>query len=240
LSGVGVEPEVVGKGASADVVAWGPGKVAKLFHPRWAYSLDMELERARAVQSLGAPCPAVFERIEHEGRSGIVYERIDGPLLSKGLRDGSVPPARVAETLAELHLRLHALRVPADSTLPRVTDSIARFLEQEPAEHRDAARAELAQVPIDTGLCHMDLHPGNVIVRDGGLVVVDWVNACSGTLALDVARSFTLLAYHTAKAGFAPGELERALGFAATALLRGERNNLFASELRALIDWRPS
>jgi aminoglycoside phosphotransferase (APT) family kinase protein len=254
--------EIVGKGASSDVIAWAPGRVAKLFHPQYAFAIDMELQRARAVQALGAPCPAVFERIEHEGRSGIVFERIDGPLLSAGMRDGSESIASVAERLAELHVELHALRVPADSSLPRLTEVLAKYLEALPEAEREPARAELAHVAADTGLCHMDLHPGNVIVRGAELVVVDWVNACSGYLALDVARSFTLMAYQTAlkrdgarqsgrlelahryreaiaaKTAFAAGELERALGFAATALLRGEPANLFASELRALIPWR--
>jgi aminoglycoside phosphotransferase (APT) family kinase protein len=222
----------------------------------------MELARARAVQALGAPCPRVFERIEHQGRSGIVYERVDGPLLRDGLADGYATFASVGERLAQLHLELHALPVPAGSTLPRLTDMLASFLERLPEAQRAPARAELAAVPVDTGLCHLDLHPGNVIVRGAELVVVDWVNACSGGLAHDVARSFTLIAYQSAakrdgrrqagrlelarryrdaiaaKVGFAAGELERALGFAATALLHAEPANPFASELRALVYWQ--
>ncbi|MFI5317414.1 MAG: phosphotransferase family protein [Myxococcota bacterium] len=242
------------------MIAWAPGRVAKLFHPQYAYAV--ELGRSRAVHALGARCPAVFERIEHAGRPGIVFERIDGTLLSDGLFGGSEAIAGIAERLAALQLELHAIRVPPDSPLPRLTDAVARFLESLPEDERGRARAELALVPSDTGLCHMDLHPINVIVRGAELVAVDWANACSGALALDVARSFTLMAYQSArkrdgarqsarlelgeryleavsrKAAFGPGELGRALGFAAAALLRGEPANPFANELAALISWR--
>ncbi len=108
----------------------------------------------------------------------------------------------------------------------------------------------------------MDLHPGNVIARGAELVVVDWVNACSGALALDVARSFVLMAWQgagkragrgqalrlelaglyreamRAEPGFPPGELESALACAADALLRGEPHNPFAAELQAAVPWR--
>jgi aminoglycoside phosphotransferase (APT) family kinase protein len=235
--------------------------VAKLFHPRYAYAVQMELERARAVESLGAPCPAVVGLVEHEGRSGIAFERVDGPLLLEDMREGGAAIARVAEPLAELHTKIHSLRVPDESPLPKLRNSLARFVSSLPEPERARAERELAHVPHDTGLCHMDLHPGNVIVSGGRLVVVDWVNACSGALSFDAGRSVTLLAYQSAekrdgrrqaarlelaasyrahisaKARFAPGELEQALGFASAALLREQPDNPFAPELRAAIPW---
>jgi aminoglycoside phosphotransferase (APT) family kinase protein len=234
----------------------------KLFHPRYAYAVDMELERARAVQALGAPCPAVFEKVEHEGRVGIVFERIDGPLLLDGLRDGSRSSAQVAELLAALHHELHALRVSADSPLPRLREWLGRYVSALPEGARERGQAALARLPEDTGLCHMDLHPGNVIVRGAELVVVDWVNACSGPLALDVARSFVLMAWQgaakrdgrtqaarlelaaryreamLARGALGPADVELALSFAADALLRAEPQNPFAAELQAAVPWR--
>jgi aminoglycoside phosphotransferase (APT) family kinase protein len=252
---------IVGRGASADVLAWGEGRVVKLFHARYAYAVEMELERARAVQALGAPCPLVFEKVEHEGRPGIVFERVDGPLLLDALQDGShAAIERVAERLAELHLALHALQVPADSPLPRLTEWVGRYLASLPAGPRERAEAELARLPADTGLCHVDFHPRNVIEAPGRAVVVDWVNACSGPLALDVGRSYVLLAWQgaTRREGsrqrvrlalaeryrtlmtrhVASEDFARGLSFAADALLRAEPQNPYAAELQAAIPWR--
>lgn len=250
----------MGRGASADVLAWGDGKVVKLFHAQWAYSAEMELERARAVHALGAPCPVPFDRVEHEGRTGIVYERIDGPLLLDSLRDGSASSAQVADRLAGLHARLHAVRIPPESTLPRLREWIRRWLARLPDDVRERGERELERLPAEDGLCHGDLHPGNVIVCGTRLVVVDWVNASAGPLALDVARSYVLLAWQGAKRRdggrqvgrlelaaryrdamtphVARADFERALGFAANALLRAEPANPFAGELQTAISWR--
>jgi aminoglycoside phosphotransferase (APT) family kinase protein len=262
--GVSGSDEVVGRGASSDVLAWGEGRVLKLFHPKYAYAVDLELARARAVHALGAPCPAVFEKVEHEGRIGIVYERVDGPLLRASLSADPAAIARVAELQAGLHRGLHAVRVPASARLPSLRQWLGRYVRAVVPEGaaRERAEAELALLPDDTGLCHMDLHPGNVIVRGGELVAVDWVNASAGPLVLDVARSYVLIAWMGAKnrdgrgqrirlalaeryletmrayPGFAPGELERALAFPADALLRDQPENPFAPELQAAIPWR--
>ena len=254
---------MVGRGASADVLAWGEGRVVKLFFPQYAYAVDMELERARAVHALGAPCPAPFEKVELDGRQGIVFERIDGPLLRASLSPDPEAIARVAERHAALHRAIHALRVPADSKLPRLREWIRRYLASAvPEGARERALAELAALPDDTGLCHNDFHPGNVIARGEELVVVDWVNASSGPLSLDVARSYVLIAWMgatrregrgqairlelaerywramQADPGFPPGELERALAFPAHVLLREQPENPFAAELQAAIPWR--
>jgi hypothetical protein len=121
-------PEIVGRGASAEVLAWEPGTVLKLFHPRYAYVVDLELARARAVHALGAPCPAVLGEAVHEGRRGIVYERIEGPLLGAALAKGALAIGPVAERLVALHLELHALRVPANAGLPRLSEVLRGFV----------------------------------------------------------------------------------------------------------------
>jgi aminoglycoside phosphotransferase (APT) family kinase protein len=253
--------EIVGRGASADVLAWEPGTVLKLFHARYAYAVDLELARARRVHALGAPCPAVLGEACHEGRRGIVYERIDGRLLGAELARGPGAIPGVVARLVELHLTLHALPVPADSGLPRLSESLRAFVARMPPAERDAAEAERVQLPDDTRLCHMDLHPLNVIASGDRLVVVDWVNACAGPLVLDVARSIAVMAWQgadqrsgsyaelrlalaeryreamLARTPIEPAQLERALGFAADAILREQPANPFGPELRAMIPW---
>jgi hypothetical protein len=68
------------------VYAWKELCVLKLFHG-WVGRDRAEGEFAvtRAVHPAGLPVPTAFELVEVEGRSGIVFERIDGvSLLGKG------------------------------------------------------------------------------------------------------------------------------------------------------------
>jgi aminoglycoside phosphotransferase (APT) family kinase protein len=51
-----------------------------------------------------------------------------------------------------------------------------------------------APAPAGGSLLHLDLHPDNVVLADGGPVVIDWSNATSGSSTLDVATSALILA----------------------------------------------
>jgi aminoglycoside phosphotransferase (APT) family kinase protein len=66
------------------------------------------------------------------------------------------------------------------------------------------AQAELHTAPRSDfdgheTLLHLDLHPGNVIVRDGKIVaIIDWRNAREGDPRVDIARTWLLLRWSLA------------------------------------------
>jgi aminoglycoside phosphotransferase (APT) family kinase protein len=66
---------------------------------------------------------------------------------------------------------------------------------------RAAARGILRQLPDARRVCHGDFHPDNVILRNGGSVVIDWGPASAGHPAADVA--WTVLLFRLA--GTPPG-----------------------------------
>lgn len=180
---------LLGGGGSAEVFAWGEDRVVKLFRPAYAHIAPLELERARAVAASGAPCPAVYEAIELDGRRGIVFERVDGPLLILRVREA---PAAVGGELADLHARI--LRLPG-TRLPGVLALAESALERIPEADRPAQRERIARLPSGDQLGHGDFHPGNVIVSEAGPRVVDWPNAARCAPGVDVARSFVLMRF---------------------------------------------
>src|SRR5581483_1674225 len=73
---------LVGKGYCSDVYAWGEGRVLKLFHGRDTdEQARREFTATRAVHAAGLPAPATYEVVEVDGRSGVVFERVDGVSL---------------------------------------------------------------------------------------------------------------------------------------------------------------
>ena len=46
-------------------------------------------------------------------------------------------------------------------------------------------------------VCHGDFHPDNIMLTSRGPVVIDWMAACSGEPAADVARTVLLLSIGT-------------------------------------------
>jgi hypothetical protein len=178
--------EQVGRGGTAAVYAWGSDRVVKLFSPRFAHSADVEFEATRAVFAAGVRTPEPIERIQLEGREGIVFERIDGSSLFE-----APAPGDTAERLAEIHASIHARTSPA---LPTRAQRLALAIERFP-EHRAELEAREALLPPGSAICHGLFHPGHVLLARSGPVVIDWPDACSGPAAYDVARSAVFMRY---------------------------------------------
>jgi len=164
----------IGVGGSAEVFAYGDDAVLKLFRPRYAFAVDREAERTRAVHAAGIPAPRVIDIVVVDGRRGLVLERIEGRTLLEDLVAGRCGAHTAGAMTAEVQTAVH--RATAD--LPRLADVARR-----------------AALPDGDAVAHLDLHPGNVMGSPQGPVVIDWVNAHLAPAAADVARSVMTIRY---------------------------------------------
>jgi hypothetical protein len=107
--------EKIGEGASADVHAWAPGQVVKLFKSGVPRRLSgHEVRMTRAVFAAGAPAPEVLDEVTLEGRFGIVVSRFDGPTLLQLTRTGAMTRGQAGTILATLCLAVHKTPPPPD------------------------------------------------------------------------------------------------------------------------------
>ena len=97
--------EKIGEGVSADVHAWAPGQVVKLFKAGVPQRMSRwEARMTRAAFAAGAP--EVFDEVTLEGRFGIVLQRLDGPTLLQLWQTRAVTSEQVGAILANsLHIR---------------------------------------------------------------------------------------------------------------------------------------
>ena len=111
----GLLGEKIGEGVSADVHAWAPGQVVKLFKSAASRRLGWhEAQKTDAVFAAGAPAPQVFGVVIPAGRLGIVLSHFDGPTLLQLLRTGAMTREQVGATLAALCLAVHTTPAPPD------------------------------------------------------------------------------------------------------------------------------
>ena len=188
--------KLVGRGRTADIFAWSPGQVLKLFHAGWREEqAAREARLTHAVHSAGLPVPAVadVDIIELDGRYGFVCERIDGPTLLSAMTAKPWTLFRAARLLAELHLKISACTVPGlASQHQALHDAIASVVSLSIAM-RHAAQQVLSQLPDGDRLCHGDFHPDNVVLSQHGPVIIDWVTATRGNPLGDAMRTSMLL-----------------------------------------------
>jgi tRNA A-37 threonylcarbamoyl transferase component Bud32 len=186
---------LVGQGRTAEVYAWGPGRILKLYQT-WmpAVRVDEEFAIGQAAQAAGVPVPAVEARVELEGRQGIVFERVTGPTLLQHLQAKPWTLVTVARQLGELHAQIHACAalpgLPSQRQQIEAGIAAARDL---PEDRQEAARRYLAQLPEGEALCHGDFHPDNIILTPRGPVIIDWLTGSRGHPLADVARSSLIM-----------------------------------------------
>ena len=189
-----VQPVKLAEGREAEILSWGEGRVLRLYRdPAGGALADREMRALAAVRSVLALVPAPYERIEWQGRPGIVMERVVG---RDALTAISRQPWRVLELsglTGRVHAELNGVRAP--DQLPALRDELGERIGSDagiPEDLRAAALAALASLPDSTALCHGDFQAGNVLLSPRGPVVIDWGNATRGDPDGDFARTLLM------------------------------------------------
>jgi aminoglycoside phosphotransferase (APT) family kinase protein len=188
--------EKIGEGASADVHAWAPGQVVKLFRSASSRRLGWhEAHMTDAVFAAGAPAPQVFGVVILEGRLGIVLQHFDGPTLLQLTRTGAVTRGQAGAILAALCRAVHKTPPPPGVLALRGwTDAWLRSAGgQLPAPIAPGILALVERLQPGDELCHGDLHPGNVIMTAEGPRLVDWSGPVRAPAAYDLGVSHIVL-----------------------------------------------
>ena len=120
---------LLAKGRTAEVYAWGEGKVLKLFvEGRGADQVEYEFALAQKIAAAGLDIPAAFETREIRGRHGIIYERITG---RSNIRSEQA-------ALNEVLVRVHS-----GNALLGIEDSVTLIVVQPASELRQAATEQV-------------------------------------------------------------------------------------------------
>lgn len=119
--------EKIGEGVSADVHAWAPGQIVKLFKAGVSRRLSWhEAQETDAVFAAGGPAPEVFGRVILERRFGIVLQHLDGQSLFQLLVSGAMTRGQGGAILADLCLAVHKTSPPPD--VPSLHDWMGSWL----------------------------------------------------------------------------------------------------------------
>jgi len=189
------ELQRLGSGREAEVFALGEGRVLRLARTAtFRDAVERERVALQVAGRCGAPAPAFFERVDVDGRPGLVLERLDARDLLVGLLRRPWEVVVLPSVLARVHASLHETVAPME--LPELRAGVANCLSSDlvPRDVRAAALQALTHLADGERLCHGDFHPGNVLRRrDGSYAVIDWKAAARGDPAADVATTRLLV-----------------------------------------------
>ncbi len=189
------ELKKIAEGREAEMFAWEDGTILRLLRPGFdPADLDKEVRALEVARACGVPVPAPGERVEFDGRSGVVLERIDGTDLLTELGRAPWVVISGARMCGSVQARMHKCHV-SDERIPSLKHRLRRQLSSPlvPTDLASQAQERLDGLPDGNALCHGDFHPANVMRSARGAVVIDWTNAMRGDPAADVARTLLLL-----------------------------------------------
>ncbi|NWK98192.1 aminoglycoside phosphotransferase [Sphingobium lactosutens] len=228
----------IAAGASAQVYRLDGGRVLKLFHAGVDPGIiAREHAIARVVQASGLPVPRVFGLEEADGRQGIVYEEISGPNLLAYIARHPHRTRWALDQMARLQRHIQACHAP---TLRSRKAILIEDIEVAPvgAALRRAAIDRLVQLNEGDALSHGDLHPGNLIVTDEGVSVIDWSRAACGTIATDLVRTEMVMRFGPGRGAGDVGRVEAAVRDAASGWYVRRYRALTGLDAEALAAWR--
>jgi len=181
-------------GFLAEVYAWSPGWVLKLFRAGFPVEyVQHEANITQTARTAGLPAPEVGEVLEVDERFGVVLEHVVGTTLLEHWAQAPQTYTFIAQRLAELHCAVHETTTFDTQTLPSQREWMGNNVQDStelPADLKGQVLALLDQLPDGDALCHGDFHPGNVLLKeDQTLVVIDWFSAVRGNPLADVART---------------------------------------------------
>lgn len=186
--------KLIGIGNTAEVFEWDDKKVLKLFYKAYpTESVEMEYRNAMAIREMNFLKPKAYELITQDGRTGIIYDKIEGvSLLEDVLKTGDIQ--KCAEYLAKIHKEINCNMI---SGVESYKDFLKYHISKAAIslEEQKEVLQRVNELPEGNTLCHGDFHPGNVLISGEAGYVIDFMNICYGDPLYDIARTVFLIEY---------------------------------------------
>jgi Ser/Thr protein kinase RdoA (MazF antagonist) len=190
--------ELLAEGRTAEVFAYGDGRVLKLDRPEWDGLSSYEATVLFDLAEAGLPVARPRGTVTVNGRAGVILDRVEGPPLLEVLSaSGPEEVERLADRFAALQLECN--RVSAGG-LPDLVSRLGDEIDvsvPDPGLRRDLQTLLAEHDDGERGVCHFDFHPSNVLIGTGGWVVIDWLTVAAGPSAADLGRTLVLWGLHS-------------------------------------------
>jgi thiamine kinase-like enzyme len=186
---------MVGEGNTAQVYDYEPDKVLKLYRKGIPVKIcEDEIHITKLVSEKIKVCPRVYQKINYKGRIGGVYEKISGVSLSQMMLKDIRNLQYYSRFMAKYHKEIHQ---EIDADLPSVHEKLKSDIERVDCltvQEKEDVYSYLDKLPYGNCLCHFDYHPGNIMIDENKKVkIIDWMTACKGDIAADIAQTEILL-----------------------------------------------
>ena len=204
----------IGIGRTAEVYDHKDNKVLKLFYST-VNDKDIEYEYliTKNISDMTSIVPKVYDVINVKDRMGIVYEKLNGEMLSDHLSRNFKNARKIVHKFTQIQKRLNNI---STENLPNHTDRLKQKIMGSSLlcdSEKETILGYLKTINKNE-ICHGDYHPENVFVdQNHNFRVIDWANMFVSNKYIDIARTYYLIkSGRTLNRKSIPGELIEWLG----------------------------
>lgn len=227
--------EKMGEGNVGSVYRLNEDKIVKVYKP-WMKLEDIDRERSFAKTAFvnGIPSVIAYDTVKVGDCLGVVFELLRSDTLGHAIRDNPGKLEEYVDQYVTLAKTLHSTHVPAGSfthiqdVMHRKTDRLTQWcLPEEIA----LLHSLIDSIPYADTLTHNDLHPGNIMIQDGELVLIDMPEVTMGPPICDLVVVYRNMISAPQNS---PDDIERVVGMPAELILKA--GNLFFMKYTGITD----
>ena len=186
--------EVIGQGGNGTVYRLDEDTIVKVYKP-WMQLQDIQRERdfARTAFVNGIPSVIAYDVVKVGDCLGVVFEMLKSDTLGAAMRNHPERLDEYVDKWVALARTLHTTHVPAGSftDIKDVWRHHAANLTPWCSDEEIALLNSIIDgVPDADTVTHNDLHPGNIMIQDGELVLIDMPEVTMGRPVCDLVSIY--------------------------------------------------
>ena len=227
---------IIGQGGNGTIYRLDEDTIVKVYKP-WMEmeQIDREREYARTAFVNGIPSVIAYDVVKCGDCFGVVFEMLKSNTLGYAMHNEPERMEEFIEKYVALAKTLHTTHVPEGSfgriqdVFHREADNLDRWCSEEEIA---LLHSIIDEIPVTDTIMHNDLHPGNIMIQDGELLLIDMPEVTVGPPVCDLTSIYRDMV--AAPSGNEKGSIERSTGMPAEEILRA--GNMFFSRYTGITD----
>ena len=190
--------QIIGVGGVGTVYRIDDDTIIKVFRQGTTIEeVRKEITMSKEAFVMGMPTAISFDIVKVGTQYGLVYELLNADTLSSFITHQPERIDEFAHMYANLFRQLHAIQVPADSSVPNALEherqQVMHIRQYFAQEDIDLLLQILDSVPAGNSLLHLDLQAKNVMVQGNELMLIDMGEVSYGHPVLDLAHAYSAM-----------------------------------------------
>lgn len=188
--------KILGQGGNGTVYRLDDETIVKVYSAEHSLEvIDRERAYAKAAFVAGIPTAIAFDTVKVSGRYGVIYEAMNSDTLGHAITNEPERRDEYIMKYAQLAKKLHTTAI-SDGSVEALKDLLMKRAD-DPMLKEFCTQEEIdtlkdivsAMKDCDT-LVHGDLHPGNIMLNNGELMLIDMGELTCGAPIYDLASIY--------------------------------------------------